>query len=209
MNKKVYPLNANACLVGLMIILLGALALPALAHDDAVEAKAHEHGDKANNTGYFNSLGFDYELAVRKLYGLAKAIPADKYGWRPAEGVRSVSESLMHVAEANYGLSGYLGVEKPADLPAELEKVTDKDEVLKLLKSSIAQVRKAVANHQDTDLDGEIIEFFGGNKAPARQLFFIVLGHSHEHLGQMIAYARSIDVAPPWQHPLALDLEKP
>lgn len=208
MNRKARPQNVNACLAGLMILLLGTLALPALAHDDATAAKAEKPSPEMANKGYFGAFDFDYELAVRKLYGLAKAVPAEKYGWRPGEGVRSVSESLMHVAEANYNLAGFLGVEKPADLPAELEKVTDKDEVLKLLKSSIAQVRKAVAMHKDTDLDGTIIEFFD-NKVPARQMFFILLGHTHEHLGQMIAYARSNEVAPPWQHPLALDLEKP
>jgi len=33
-----------------------------------------------------------------KLILLAEAIPADKYTWRPAEGVRSVSEVLLHVS---------------------------------------------------------------------------------------------------------------
>lgn len=37
-----------------------------------------------------------------KVVGLAEAIPADKYGWRPAPGVRSVSEALMHIASAHY-----------------------------------------------------------------------------------------------------------
>jgi uncharacterized damage-inducible protein DinB len=39
-------------------------------------------------------LGFN-EQAITSL---AKAIPEDKFSWRPAEGVRSVSEVLMHIA---------------------------------------------------------------------------------------------------------------
>jgi hypothetical protein len=30
---------------------------------------------------------------------LAEAIPAEKYNWRPGEGVRSVAEVLLHVAQ--------------------------------------------------------------------------------------------------------------
>ncbi|TRX50456.1 DinB family protein [Fulvivirga sp. M361] len=36
---------------------------------------------------------------------LAEAIPEEKYDWRPAEGIRSAGEAVMHVAQANYWLS--------------------------------------------------------------------------------------------------------
>ena len=39
----------------------------------------------------------------KKIVDLAGAVPADKYTWRPAEGVRSVSEVFLHIAAANYG----------------------------------------------------------------------------------------------------------
>ena len=35
----------------------------------------------------------------------------------------------------------------------------------------------------------------------ATYLLLILLSHSHEHLGQLIAYARSNDVTPPWSEP--------
>jgi hypothetical protein len=37
-----------------------------------------------------------------KFVQLAEAIPADKYSWRPAKGVRSVGEAFMHVATEYY-----------------------------------------------------------------------------------------------------------
>ena len=40
----------------------------------------------------------DMDTVHVKIMALANAIPADKYAWRPAQGVRSVSEVLMHVA---------------------------------------------------------------------------------------------------------------
>jgi hypothetical protein len=47
--------------------------------------------------------GFRADFAIqmdetsKKLVELAEAIPAEKFGWRPAEGVRSVSEVFVHV----------------------------------------------------------------------------------------------------------------
>jgi hypothetical protein len=48
--------------------------------------------------------GYDGELqhVSKQLVDLANAIPADKYSWRPAPGVRSVSEVFMHIAVSNY-----------------------------------------------------------------------------------------------------------
>src|SRR6478752_6230957 len=40
----------------------------------------------------------------KKLVDLAEAMPAEKYTWRPGEGVRSVGEVYVHVAQANFGL---------------------------------------------------------------------------------------------------------
>jgi hypothetical protein len=50
--------------------------------------------------------GYDGEWShvSQQLVALAEAIPADKYGWRPAPGVRSTSEVFMHIALANFYL---------------------------------------------------------------------------------------------------------
>lgn len=37
-----------------------------------------------------------------KVVALTEAFPADKFTWRPAPGVRSVSEVLMHIASEHY-----------------------------------------------------------------------------------------------------------
>ena len=37
----------------------------------------------------------------KKIVDLAEAMPADKYGWRPAPGVRSISEVYMHIVGGN------------------------------------------------------------------------------------------------------------
>ena len=134
---------------------------------------------------------------ARKMVGLAEAIPADKYGWRPSEGVRSVSEALMHAAAANFYFPTMLGTKPPegVDLP-NLEKITDSEQVVSTLKQSYAHLRAAIEAVSDEQL-GDTMKAFGTEMTVAGFLHSAV-SHSHEHLGQLIAYARSNNVVPPW-----------
>src|ERR1700734_63696 len=62
--------------------------------------------------------GYDAEWGhvSRQLIALAKAIPAEKFAWRPAPGVRSTSEVFMPLAIANFYLLSVTGPKMPADL---------------------------------------------------------------------------------------------
>jgi hypothetical protein len=93
----------------------------------------------------------DLKDSEEKLTSLAEAIPADKYSWRPAEGVRSVSEVFMHVANANYFFPTFWGVQPPASVKGQnLEKsVTDKAKVVQTLKDSFAHLEKAIEGISD------------------------------------------------------------
>ena len=55
----------------------------------------------------------DIEQVEKKMLDLARAIPEDKFGWRPGAGVRSVGEVVMHVAADNYLIPAAIGF--PAD----------------------------------------------------------------------------------------------
>jgi uncharacterized damage-inducible protein DinB len=133
----------------------------------------------------------------KKLVMLAEVMPADKYGWRPAEGVRSVSEVYMHVAGGNYMLPTMIGTKMPEGISRDMEKsVKEKEKVVEALTGSFSHVRKAVEGVPDADLD-KTVKFFGTDKTE-RQMLLLLLNHTHEHLGQSIAYARMNGVAPPW-----------
>ena len=140
-----------------------------------------------------------------KVVGLAEAIPADKYAWRPAPGVRSVSEVLMHIASEHYVyMPMSIGAKPPADLNmgtgrevfANLEKVTDKAEVIRHLKASFAY-QKSVLEGADAVLNTGKVKSFGEEHTVAN-LFTVYVADQHEHLGQLIAYARMNGVTPPW-----------
>ncbi|MDX1382318.1 MAG: DinB family protein [Thermoanaerobaculia bacterium] len=132
-----------------------------------------------------------------KLVGLAEAIPADQYGWAPAEGVRTVSQALMHVAGGNYFFVNFLGGEVPAGVdPRGLESITDPAEVKKQLAASFDTLSALIGNASEERL-AETVDMFGRQATIAGAMHSAV-SHGHEHLGQMIAYARSVGVTPPW-----------
>ena len=140
----------------------------------------------------------ELDHASRQMLQLAEAIPAEKYSWRPAPGVRSVSEVFMHLAIANHFLLAQAGVTPSFDLKTlgkDPEKSkTAKDEVIAFLKSSYEPLR---TNYPTTDKQKKVT-LFGKKEVTADGVFTRILVHNHEHMGQMIAYARMNGVVPPW-----------
>jgi uncharacterized damage-inducible protein DinB len=134
---------------------------------------------------------------ANKLAQLAGAIPADKYSWRPRPGVRSVSEVLMHVAVANYFFPRFVGVQAASPLPPGADtSVTDKAQVVEQMQRSFDRARSVIRGVADADLDKPTNIF--GRPTTQRDALLLFVTHAHEHLGQMIAYARMIGVVPPW-----------
>lgn len=167
----------------LLSLLLVCLATPAVADDSA--------------GGFLSDFESDFDGVSKKLSSLAEAIPAESWDYAPSDEVRTVSEALVHVAGANFFLAQSLGVPAPEELSPDMEEtITEKDEVLVLLEKSQEHVRQAVEAKKGTDLD-ETLTLFGGERT-VRAVFMTIAGHNHEHLGQLIAYARGSGVVPPW-----------
>jgi uncharacterized damage-inducible protein DinB len=139
----------------------------------------------------------EFNMASRQIIALAEATPADKFSWRPAPGVRSVSEVYMHIVLGNYGLLGQAGAKMQLDtskLPANPEKnINAKADVITWLKNSQDAVRDGYAT-----ADRQKKVKFLGKETTADFVFLRILVHNHEHMGQSIAYARMIGVVPPW-----------
>lgn len=169
--------RSRLVLVSLLAVSVGLAALPALAQPS-----------------YKADILNDLSQLESKVVGLAEEIPADKYSWSPADGVRTVSQALMHTATANYFFPNMLGA-APAN-KGNLENITDKAKAIEELKGSYAHLRKAIEGVSDAKL-GDSVDMFG-QKATISGVMHAALSHNHEHLGQMIAYARSIGVTPPW-----------
>jgi uncharacterized damage-inducible protein DinB len=181
-------------------VLNGTLALTCVLSVAARSASAQAAG------GVVADLVSDVNETQQKFIALAKAIPPEKYDWRPAAGVRSVSEVLRHVASDNYLIPAALGhaADASTGIKGEDYKTAQAFEARKATKEqTIADVEKSFANlksaMQGTPASklGDQVKLFG---QPFTMQKAWVLGttHLHEHLGQLIAYARVNGVKPPW-----------
>ncbi len=156
----------------------------------------HAQGDPME--GLWQGYDGEWVHVSRQLVSLAEAIPAEKFAWRPAAGVRSTSEVIMHVAVANFYLLNITGPKLPADLKAEsMEKtVTAKADVIDWLKRSLDAVKNAHASVTPADLPRKVKVF--GRDATVDGMYLRILVHANEHMGQLVAYARMNGIAPPW-----------
>lgn len=158
----------------------------------------HEGGEEAAPPLFESAVLAHFNATNEKVVSLAEAFSEDGYSWRPAEGIRSVGESILHMAAANYFIGSMLGSEIPEGInPRELESTIEgKEKTLATLRASIEFARHAISHVGEADLATEM-DFFG-TKTSKMGLILIIGGHANEHLGQLIAYARSSGVAPPW-----------
>lgn len=173
----------------------------AAAMTHAPRAVAQNVLDAKSATALRDEYRADLDTVHAKIMALAEAIPEARYSWRPAPGVRSVSEVLMHVAtEWYYYVPGSVGGKPPADFgpPRETipkkEKITAKSEVIAELDKSWAYSKAQLSAAEPAALTGTYKPW---NTTLPRAAFSMT-GDLHEHLGQLISYARSVGVKPPW-----------
>lgn len=171
---------------------LVAAALASAASMASAQAAA------APTSGYRAEFLKEMQYFEGRFTQLAEAIPADKYAWRPAAGVRSVAEVLLHVAGANQGLPGMAGIKAPAGFSMQgyEASTTDKAKIIAELKKSFDHIRAAASQMKDADADKAMKVF--GMDMTGRSFSFFMARHLGEHLGQLIAYARVNGVVPPW-----------
>lgn len=160
------------------------------------------------NKSYSNSLP-DAPVFVQEFIGqmdfiegrltlLLSAMSQDQLAWTPEEGVRTCGQIYLHVAGANHLLVNFMSGMKTEGEPRAIEKsTTDKDEIMKKLKESFEAVKEAAGKLTEEDLDKVSMTPFGFETS-LRNFMVSLLSHSHEHLGQGIAYARMNHVVPPW-----------
>jgi uncharacterized damage-inducible protein DinB len=139
----------------------------------------------------------NFDEAADKATRLVRTMPGAALAWRPAAGVRSGNQVIAHLALTNYYLPRYLGAPAPAEITRELELEDDPVRLRRVLAESLAHARAVVVDLDDAALERKV-RIFGGREVTTRELLLSALGHLHEHLGQLIAYARANGVVPPW-----------
>lgn len=165
--------------------------------------------------GFRGEFLWELEIAERQIVAIAECIPAEQYDWRPVAQARSFSEVFVHVATGNFMLLDVIGVAAPVDLYAQVPgdgdarfqglihrndelaaSMREKDAVVGLLKRSLHAVSQSLAKTSDGELNRRL-NFFG-EETTVRRVYMRLLAHTHEHMGQMIAYLRFNRINPPW-----------
>ncbi len=157
----------------------------------------------------------EFRIAEGQLTALADAFTPEQYDWRPSPAARAVSAVLVHIAGGNFLLLDLAGVPVPEDLYGsiaargmervqEIIRVDDalerevraKPEVAALLRRALAAAREAFSAATTAQL--EMPSRFFAEQTTVRRIYMRMLAHMHEHMGQMIAYARAAGVTVPW-----------
>jgi uncharacterized damage-inducible protein DinB len=180
-----------------MLTLAMATAAP-LAAQASVAARPAVAAVASTPAGFRAEFLDQFNSSMSKFVALARAMPADRFAWSPADGVMPVAQVYAHVAHYNFNYPvTAMGVPSPAGVRLDtLEKVADKAQVVALLQQSGTFVRESVARMSDEQLARPTTLY--GREVPQWAVLFQLLAHMNEHLGQSIAYARSNGVVPPW-----------
>jgi hypothetical protein len=142
-------------------------------------------------------------LVEEDVVGLAEAMPADRYDFRPAagtfDGVRTFGEQVRHIATMIYMTAAIVLEERspygpgPGDNgPANIQ---GKEASVTYLKASIAYARRAMSSLTLTNHLDPLKTYFGPQ--PRIEVASGVVYHSYNHYGQMVVYARMNGVIPP------------
>lgn len=154
----------------------------------------------------FNAALSDLE---KQFMGLAKAMPAEKYGFAPSaaifaasqktdylspdnKGVRNFGQMVAHVAQANYFYGGMLSGLKPDTDVKAIGSLTDKDQIVTALEKSFAFVHQA----NGTLTTENAFQSVRGDQTRA-SIAAAVIAHGFDHYGQLAEYLRMNGIVPP------------
>ena len=135
---------------------------------------------------------------------LAKAVPEEKYSWKPAPGVRSFQQVFLHIAYGNQLLLNIAlnspqgdALRKQVEEQAANENApVSKDKVIEILAGSFTAIHQAIDRARAATLTRGV-DFFG-TPATTNGVLIDLETHMAEHLGQAIAYSRMNGIVPPW-----------
>ena len=191
MSHKFGQISRRWIVVSLMAIMAtAALSTPARAQDAITKEAA---------AALKASFIADLDVVKGKFVGLAEAFPQDKYTWRPMDGVRSVSEVFILAASEGYAFiptsfGGKAGATR--EEMTAMRTLTDKAKIIEHLNKAFAHAKAELTAADPATLTGR--RQVMGQSATAIDAALGIGGDLHEHLGQMIAYARMNHIVPPW-----------
>jgi uncharacterized damage-inducible protein DinB len=141
---------------------------------------------------------------------IAEEIPEEKYGFRPAEGCRSITETLVHTAlmsclqeqihlvEHRSTLVGFDFFGVRGMLQAEVKAPRTKAQVLELLRAEGENYAKILEGASEAFL-GELVEYPEGMEPRVKSRFEMLTApkeHEMHHRGQLMVVEQMLGITP-------------
>ncbi|MBI3472688.1 MAG: DinB family protein [Candidatus Solibacter usitatus] len=143
-----------------------------------------------------------FTMIERSFIGLADAMPAEKYGFKPTDGefkdVRTFGEQVKHVACSNFGFFNEIEKKEP---PARCgaggpSPAKTKAELMTYLRESFAYAGRVLR----TMTPANALEPAGGpygGMSTRLGLATLAVWHASDHYGQLVVYLRMNGIVPP------------
>ncbi|NNF26192.1 MAG: DinB family protein [Gemmatimonadetes bacterium] len=185
-----------------VIITLGIVGVLAVSGSAPPESRATTDSTPSPFT---DALVQDVATLESKLVSLAEAMSEEALEWAPSDEVLTSAEVFMHVAAYNYYYPSMAGAVIPAGAGvttdyatvSEFEnKARTRDQLVADLRTSFEHLGSSVAAITAEELDDDTEVF--GRTTTVQAAWFGTVTHIHEHLGQLVAYARANGITPPW-----------
>ena len=121
------------------------------------------------------------------VYGLAGAMPEDKYGFKPVPEEQSFGERVLHVAQVNVSLLQGLGAKTPP--PVIDPKATSKAEAMAAVTKVGEYGIAVIKEFSDQQLTARVESpWFMGPMSTRQRILYFLMTHSQDTYGQLVVY---------------------
>lgn len=142
----------------------------------------------------------DWSRNNAMLYGLANALPEDKFSYKPTPPQQSFGERVLHVAQVNLLLLQALGAKTPApsiDMNAT-SKAASMAALQRVGQYGVAVIKELGEQGLQARIDSPgPVQFFLGPQVSRQRILYFLMTHSQDTYGQLAVYARLNGVVPP------------
>ena len=132
-------------------------------------------------------------------------IPADKFSFRAAEGMRSVAELLQHLVESQKFLVGEACrpdtnllrksfAENIKDYAPDARRVNDKEAIIQMLQTAMDDCEKQLRDNADEMKN--TMKRFDGKEMTKLAFMSFAIAHEMYHRGQLTVYVRLLGIEP-------------
>ena len=187
----------RSLLVILSIGVIGSIALPGCApagEPPAEEAAAQEMAPPVDDGALAADLLKDWEGLKDMMMALGDAMPAEKFGYKPTDALRTFGEQLMHITGAQARMIGMLDA---GATPPDLGEPTEKADVMAAMAASF-DFGSEVLRGKSSAWFQEVVAgpSYMGDSTRAR-IVYRALTHTWSEYGVMTVYLRLNEIVPP------------